>query len=61
MGANEPRQSLSELARAEAFKHDQMLLRAVHKCQRVLYQEQVQPHPCCAPDRLAALLKPRST
>ncbi|MYM25746.1 hypothetical protein GTP46_24260 [Duganella sp. FT135W] len=38
MGANEPRQSLSEIARAEAFKHDQMLLRAVHNCQRVLYQ-----------------------
>jgi hypothetical protein len=29
--------SVSEHATAEAFKHDQMLLRAIYKAQRVLY------------------------
>ena len=38
MGASERYMSASAIAAAEAFKHDQMLLRAVHKMQRVLYQ-----------------------
>lgn len=38
MGASEPKISLSAHASAEAFKRDQMLLRAVYKAQRVLYQ-----------------------
>ena len=38
MGANEARQSVAAMAAAEAFKHDQMLLRAIHKAQRVLYR-----------------------
>lgn len=38
MGASERHLSLSAAAAAEAFKHDQMLLRAVHKTQRVLYR-----------------------
>lgn len=37
MGANEPRLSVSERATADAFKHDQMLLRAIYKAQRVLH------------------------
>ena len=38
MGANERRLSVSEAATQEAFKRDQMLLRAIYKAQRVLYQ-----------------------
>lgn len=38
MGASERHLSLSAATAAEAFKHDQMLLRAVHKAQRVLYR-----------------------
>lgn len=38
MGASEPRLSLSAYAAAEAFKHDQTLLRAVYKAQQVQYQ-----------------------
>lgn len=40
MGANDPRMSISAHAAAEAFKRDQMLLRAVYKAQRVLYRGQ---------------------
>lgn len=39
MGANDARLSVSEQASADAFKHDQMLLRAVYKAQRVMYRE----------------------
>lgn len=38
MGASEPRLSLSAMDAVAAFKHDQALLRAVHKTQRVIYQ-----------------------
>jgi hypothetical protein len=38
MGAPEQKISLSYAAAVAAFNHDQMLLRAVHKTQRVLYQ-----------------------
>jgi hypothetical protein len=38
MRVNEPRLSVSQHAAAEAFKHDQVLLRAVHKALPVLYQ-----------------------
>lgn len=37
MGANEPRLSVSQHEVAEAFKRDQMLVRAAYKAQRVLY------------------------
>lgn len=37
MGANEQRLSVSQHEVAEAFKHDQMLVRAAYKAQRVLY------------------------
>lgn len=37
MGASEPRLSVSQQATVEAFNHDQMLLRAIYKAQRVLY------------------------
>ena len=38
MGASERHASLSAAAAVQAFQHDQMLLRAVHKTQRVLYK-----------------------
>lgn len=38
MGVSETRVSLSAHAAAEAFKRDQMLLRALYKAQRILYQ-----------------------
>ncbi|CAN7740034.1 hypothetical protein [Duganella sp. LjRoot269] len=38
MGANEPHLSVSQRATAEAFTRDQMLLRAIYKAQRVMYE-----------------------
>lgn len=40
MRANEPRESVSQQAVAKAFAHDQMLIRAAYKAQRVLYRGQ---------------------
>jgi hypothetical protein len=38
MRSNQQRESVSQLATAKAFAHDQMLLRAAYKAQRVLYR-----------------------
>lgn len=38
MRSNQPHESLSQQAVAKAFAHDQMLIRAAYKAQRVLYR-----------------------
>ena len=38
MGKSESRLSVSEIATMEAFKRDQMLLRALYKAQQVVYK-----------------------